>query len=155
MSELKNLVDEFKTIHHGDPWHGPSLREILSDITAEEAAAKPFPGVHSIREIVLHIAGWQEVVHLRLEGKATGEPPEGDFPEGPDWKASLAKLEEWNRRLLSLISGFPDATLDNKVAGKDYTVGFMLHGLVAHCVYHSGQIGLLKKVLRSGRTSNQ
>ena len=150
MSELTNLIDEIQRIYRGDAWHGLSLADILSDITAEEAAAKPFPGIHPIREIILHIAGWQEVFHLRLEDKEATEPPEGDFPEGPNWSASLAKLEESNRRLLSLISGLSDASLDSTVAGRNYTVGFMLHGLVCHCVYHSGQISLLKKALRSG-----
>jgi uncharacterized damage-inducible protein DinB len=155
MSELANLVDEIQRIIRGNPWHGSSLAEIVSDISAEEAAVKLFPDVHSIREIVLHIAGWQEVFFIRLQGKIVSEPPEGDFPEEPaDWHASLAKLEDSNRRLLSLISGLSDASLDAGVAGKDYTVGFMLHGLVSHCVYHSGQISLLKRAIRSGRVSN-
>ncbi len=151
MSELANLVDEIQRIIRGNPWHGPSLAEIVSDINPEESAAKPFPGVHSIREIILHIAGWQEVFLIRLQGKMASEPPEGDFPEDPaDWHASLAKLEDSNRRLLSVISGLSDTSLDTGVAGKDYTVGFMLHGLVSHCVYHSGQISLLKRALRNG-----
>jgi uncharacterized damage-inducible protein DinB len=154
MSELANLVDEIQGITRGNPWHGPSLAEIVSDISAEEAAATPFPGVHSIRELILHIAGWQEVFLLRLQGKIASEPPEGDFPEDPaDWHASLARFEDSNRRLLSVISGLSDASLDAGVAGKDYTVGFMLHGLVSHCVYHCGQVSLLKRVLRSGRVS--
>ncbi len=154
MSELAHLIDEIQGITRGNPWHGPSLAEIVADISAEEAAAKPLPGVHSIRELVLHIAGWQEVFFLRLQGRLASEPPDGDFPEGPaDWHASLAALEDSNRQLLSLLSGLSDASLDAVVAGKEYTVGFMLHGLVAHCVYHSGQISLLKKALRSGRVS--
>lgn len=151
MSELAHLVNEIREMTGGEPWHGSSLAEIVSDISADEAAARPLPGVHSIRELVLHIAGWQEVFFLRLQGKLASEPPEGDFPEEPaDWHAALGILEDSNRRLLSVISGLSDASLDARVAGKDYTVGFMLHGLVSHCVYHSGQISLLKKALRSG-----
>lgn len=150
MSELANLVDEIQEMTHGHPWHGLSMAEILSDLSAEEATAKPFPGLHSIRELILHIAGWQEVFFIRLQGNQASEPPEGDFPAEPaDWPASLAKFEDSNRRFLAVVSGFSDASLDAKVAGKDYTVGFMLHGLVSHCVYHSGQISLLKKALRS------
>lgn len=154
MSELANLVDEVRGITRGNPWHGPSLAEIVSDISTEEAAAKLFPGVHSIRELVLHIAGWQGVCLLRLQGKLVSEPPEGDFPADPaEWHATLANLEASNRRLVSVMSGLSDASLDASVAGKDYTVGFMLHGLVSHCVYHSGQISLLKRALRSGLAS--
>jgi uncharacterized damage-inducible protein DinB len=154
MSEVANLVDEIQGVTRGNPWHGPSLAEIVSDISAEEAVARPLPGIHSIRELVLHIAGWQEVFFLRLQGKTASEPPEGDFPDDPaDWLAALEKLEDSNRRLLSVVSSLSDASLDEGVAGKDYTVGFMIHGLVAHCVYHSGQISLLKKALRSARVS--
>jgi uncharacterized damage-inducible protein DinB len=153
MSELAHLVEEIHSITRGNPWHGASLAEIVSDISADEATAKPLPGVHSIRALVLHIAGWQEVFFLRLQGKTANEPPDGDFPDDPaDWHAALEKLEDSNRRLQSVVSGLSDASLDAGVAGKDYTLGFMIHGLVAHCVYHSGQISLLKKVLRSEAT---
>ena len=149
MSELTRLMEEFQRVYHAEPWHGPSLAEIVTDITPTEAAARPFPGVHSICEIVLHIAGWQEVCQLRLQGMEVNEPSEGDFPEGPDWKAALARLEESNRRFLAAMSSLSDAALDSTVAHKDYTVGFMLRGVVSHCVYHSGQVSLLKKALRS------
>jgi hypothetical protein len=34
------------------------------------------------------------------------------------------------------------------VAGRDYTVRFMVRGAIRHAVYHSGQIGLLRKLAR-------
>ena len=38
--------------HEGEAWHGPSLRELLQDVTAEQAEARPVAGAHSIRELV-------------------------------------------------------------------------------------------------------
>src|SRR2546428_4142197 len=56
MSEIQTIIDELKSIHDGDPWHGPSLKEILSGVTAEQAAPKPLTNAHSIWELTLHIA---------------------------------------------------------------------------------------------------
>ncbi len=36
--------------------------------------------------------------------------------------------------------------LDKVVAGRDYTMYVMLHGVIQHNLYHAGQIAVLKKV---------
>ena len=58
---IQTIIDELKEIHDGEPWHGPSLKEILSGVTAEQAAAKPLANAHSIWEITLHVAAWEGV----------------------------------------------------------------------------------------------
>lgn len=152
MSELDRLVDAMKRIQDGDAWHGLSLREILVDVTAEKAAARPIPGTHNIWELVLHIAAWEEAFCKRLEGIRVDEPAEGDFPALPEtgpqqWAHALARLGEAHNRLIQAISRLPVASLDELVVGKDYTVGYMLHGIIRHHVYHAGQIRLLQKAL--------
>ena len=80
MSELANIIGELKIIHRsGDAWHGPALRDVLTGLTPDEAA-RPLPNAHSIWEIVLHIAGWEEVFLRRLEGLLAASPEGGDFP---------------------------------------------------------------------------
>jgi uncharacterized damage-inducible protein DinB len=152
-SEIAKLIDELTRIQDGDAWHGPALREILADVTAEQAAARPIPNGHSIWELALHIAAWENVFLRRLAGQAVDEPEEGDFPaiESADpeaWKQAVGKLESAHARLLRLVSGLSDSTLEETVAGKDYSVGFLLRGIVRHHVYHAGQMGLLKKLAR-------
>ena len=39
MSEVANVLDELRWIHEGDAWHGAALKESLSGVTAEQAAA--------------------------------------------------------------------------------------------------------------------
>src|SRR5882672_7872565 len=56
MSQIQTVINDLKDIHDGDAWHGPSLKEILSGVTAERAAAKPLANAHSIWEITSHIA---------------------------------------------------------------------------------------------------
>ncbi|HKC66556.1 MAG TPA: DinB family protein [Pyrinomonadaceae bacterium] len=151
MSEAEYIADELREIHEGNAWHGPSLREALDRLKADEAAARPIASAHSIWEIVGHIKGWENVFCLRLEGTQKKEPEE-DFPaihEVSDeaWKQTLSELDETHARLLKVIRKLSDEKLDEMVAGTGYSVRYLLHGIVRHHVYHTGQIALLRKAL--------
>jgi uncharacterized damage-inducible protein DinB len=150
MSEMESLVDELQRIHDGDAWHGPALREVLTGVSAEQAAARPFDQAHNIWELVRHVTAWENVFRRRLEGEPVEEPEEGDFPPADDtgeaaWAQAVARLDQEHARLIQVASGLPDSALQEKVAGRDYTVRFQLASAVRHYVYHTGQIALLKK----------
>ena len=150
MSEIADIIEELKNIHDGNAWHGPSLREGLGGLTHEEAAARPLPNAHSIWEIVGHIAGWESVFRRRLEGQQASEPEEGDFPPVEEasenaWARSLGRLDDEHEKLLGVILKLSDQTLETSVAGRDYTVRFLLHAIIRHHVYHAGQVALLRK----------
>jgi uncharacterized damage-inducible protein DinB len=149
-SEITNILDELKKINEGGAWHGPALREILAGVTAEQAAARPIPNAHTIWELVLHITAWENVFFQRLAGTPSDEPEEGDFPpvdktDAVAWEQALAKLESTHERLMKTVSSLSDSDLTKNVAGKEYSVGFMLRGIALHHVYHAGQIALLKR----------
>ena len=151
MSEIQTIIDELKNIHDGDAWHGPSLKEILSGVSAEQAAAKPLANAHSIWELTLHVAAWEGVFMRRLGGQQMNEPEEGDFPAVTDaseetWRRTLTGFDETHRRVIDAVSELTDERLSEIVPGKDYTIEYMLRGLMRHHVYHAGQIALLKKV---------
>jgi uncharacterized damage-inducible protein DinB len=150
MSEIQTIIDELKNIHDGDAWHGPSLKEILSGVSAEQAAAKPLADAHSIWELTLHVAAWEGVFMRRLAGQQMNEPEEGDFPAVTDtseeaWRRTLNRFDEEHRRVIEAAVTLTDERLSEIVPGKDYTVEYMLRGLMRHHVYHAGQIALLKK----------
>jgi uncharacterized damage-inducible protein DinB len=150
MSEIQTIIDELKNIHDGDAWHGPSLKEILSGVNAGQAAAKPLANAHSIWELILHVAAWEGVFMRRLAGLRMNEPEEGDFPAVTDaseeaWRQTLNRFDEGHRRLIEAVATLTDERLSEIVPGKDYTVEYMLRGLMRHHVYHAGQIALLKK----------
>jgi uncharacterized damage-inducible protein DinB len=154
MSDIARIVDELERIYDGDAWHGPSLRDTLKGVAAAQAAARPIGDAHSIWEILRHIAGWNDVVTRRLEGHPTDEPAEGDFPQIAQsseaaWAGALANLERSHGRLITLISSLGPERLQETAAGENYSVSFMLHGMVRHIVYHSGQIAILKKMAKA------
>jgi len=148
MSLIQDTIDDLASIHDGDAWHGPSLKEILAGVTAAQAAARPLPNAHTIWELVLHIVAWDDVFRTRLEGRPMNAPEEGDFPPVADaseaaWQKTLARVDETHRRLIDTIDRVTDEQAT--VPGKDYTVAYLLRSLARHQVYHAGQIMLLKK----------
>lgn len=54
--EIKRLEEQLKRALEGEAWHGPSVLESLAGVSADEAAAHPISGAHSIWEIVLHVS---------------------------------------------------------------------------------------------------
>jgi len=150
VSETADFTAQLRVIHEGDAWHGPALRELLSGLSPAQAASRPFAQAHSIWEIVLHIAAWENVYRQRLAGAALHEPEEGDFPPIANltpaaWEAALAHLEGVHQELQRAVAALPESALERIVPGRTGTVRFMLQSAVRHHVYHTGQIALLKK----------
>lgn len=140
----------------GPMWHGPSLVDLVGDVTAEQAAARPVAGAHSIWELVLHIITWMEIVRERLHGAEPVEATaERDWPKVTDtsaeaWRDTVERLKEANRLLADDVRALPDSSFSERVPGRDYGLGVMLRGVVEHDTYHGGQIAILKKALGAG-----
>jgi uncharacterized damage-inducible protein DinB len=151
MSETQRIETLLQQAFEGNAWHGPALRQLLADVTASSAAARPLANAHSIWEIVLHIATWEEVVRRRLQGETIVDlPPDQDWPSVRDtseaaWHKALQDLEQANRALREMIVRIDDWHLTDDVPGKDHSVYTMLHGIIQHDLYHAGQIAVLKK----------
>jgi uncharacterized damage-inducible protein DinB len=150
MSETKRIADQLHRAYAGGAWHGPALRELLRGVSAKQAAARPLRGAHTTWELVLHITAWKRAVYRRMQGKATSLSHAENFPAMPkattaNWKKTLAGLRTAQNDLHRTISALPESRLKRIVPGKRYSLYFMLHGLVQHDLYHSGQIALLKK----------
>ena len=157
MNEIARIVDQLEREHAGDPWHGSPLAVILDGITAEQAAARPIPGGHSVWQLVLHITGWKNEVRRRLSGAPAGEPESGDWPAVGDptpdrWSEAREHLELAHRLLVSAVKDFSEPNLfiptndaRNRELGLGVTYYELLHGIVQHDVYHAGQIAILKK----------
>jgi hypothetical protein len=151
MSESARIADQLRCAFVGDAWHGPSLRELLVDVDAATAAAHRLPDAHSIWELVLHIAAWDEAVNRRIvAGKAITLNAAQNFPPVKDrskaaWKRALAHLNKMHSNLVKTVAALPDSRLQERVPGKNYSVYFMLHGVTQHELYHAGQIAILKK----------
>lgn len=155
MTETHRLNLQLKLAQQGGAWHGPSLRELLDGVTAEQAAARPVPGAHSLWELVNHIAAWERIVTRRLQGEVIDEvADEINFPSVVDaseaaWQATLQQFEETHRQLREAIKQIDDARLQEPTPGKEHPLYIELYGVLQHDVYHAGQFALLKKLTTS------
>src|SRR5919199_1641697 len=90
MREVERIADQLRRAHEGGAWHGPSVRELLAGVTAEQAAARPFEGAHSIRELVEHVEAWERAILRRLGGD-----PAAIYKTPEDWPEAEASEEAW------------------------------------------------------------
>ncbi len=147
MTEIERIADQLHRSYYGNAWHGPALEELLKDVAADRAARRAVPDGHTIGEIVLHISAWEIAAAAALSGTPMPAVPwEGDWPKpGKNWEDARAQLKRATDDLESAVRKLSDARLPETVPGRQYSIYFLLHGIVQHNLYHAGQIALLKK----------
>jgi uncharacterized damage-inducible protein DinB len=154
MTEIERILDQLRRAYEGEAWHGPSVREVLAGVTAEQARVRPLANAHSIWELVHHIAVWESVGRRRLEGDRAQiniSSPE-DWPPPDDasaaaWEQAKASLDRGHQALRDAIARVPESRLDEPIFEGMSTVYVTLHGVIQHDLYHAGQIAMLKKAL--------
>ncbi len=144
------IADQLRRAFYGSAWHGPGLLEVLADVDAATASAKPMPNVHSIWELVLHIAVWDDAGSRRLRGEKWQPTGLANFPPMPAptaaaWRKAVAATKRTHDGLVRTVAALPDSRLRDRVPGKRYDFYHMLHGIAQHELYHAGQIAILKK----------
>jgi uncharacterized damage-inducible protein DinB len=153
MREAARIADQLKRAHEGGAWHGPAVDELLAGVTAEQAAARPFEGAHSVWELVAHIEAWERAILRRLEGDpAQIYNTQEDWASLSDtseeaWAAARRKLAETYVALRAAVLGLDDAQLDEPILPNMSTRYVSLHGAVQHTLYHAGQLALVRKWL--------
>jgi uncharacterized damage-inducible protein DinB len=151
MSDAARIAEQLRNAFEGNAWHGPALLELLVDVDPATAASHPLPETHSIWELVLHVAAWDDAVNRRIvERKALQLKAAQNFPPVKDkssaaWKKAIAELKKTHAALVKTAAGLSDKRLSERVPGKKYNIRFMLDGVAQHELYHAGQIAILKK----------
>lgn len=155
--ELLRIIDLLNTTYEGEEtWHGPSLAEVMRDVTPDIAGLRISPNTHSIAELLFHMTSWRIFCVKKMQGDAvfdilTPEKNFGQLPEKIDdfeWEALQMELSLSQEELINeLDKRDEDDFLEEIVPGRDYTYYDLLHGIINHDIYHSGQIMILKKAL--------
>jgi hypothetical protein len=142
---LLRLLDE---AYEKKAWHGPNLKGSLRGVSPKQAAYRPGPGRHSIRELTLHAAYWKYAVWRRLTGVKRGSFPlpgsnwfvRKGAPSPSEWRKDRTLLDAQHRRLRASVAALrtpPSATLERQI-----------YGVAAHDLYHTGQIQYVKRLQR-------
>lgn len=154
-ADMEIIEDQIKRAFWGKSWHGPSVREVLAGVSAEDAAAHPIAGGHSIWEIVLHLISGYRLVLRRVRGERAQLSPQEEWPAVPErsskaWRETQHALEQLNQQLQSAVRAFPPERL-SQALGSKYSAYIQFCGTPQHDLYHAGQIVLLKKALAAPR----
>jgi uncharacterized damage-inducible protein DinB len=152
---IQHIILQLQESYSGEPWHGRSIKALLSEVTPEIGLKKPNANSHSIAELIYHIITWRDFTISRLE------PEEGknaayfesidwrplDLSSKKTWEEGLRLLEESQQRLVRVLEKFNDSIIPEKVRERTYTFKTMLYGLIQHDAYHAGQIAYTMKLL--------
>ncbi|MCA1581336.1 MAG: DinB family protein [Acidobacteria bacterium] len=151
---LLPLIDE---AYDRRAWHGPNLRGSLRGLSAADAAWRPRPGRHNIRELVVHAAYWKYAVRRRLTGARRGSfRLEGsNWIERPgseaSWKEDLDLLGDEHRLLREVISALPESRFAGRASAGEHSAARLIRGIAAHDLYHAGQIRLVRALAKPRR----
>ena len=159
--EVERLRRELMATLNGDPWYGSAVLNILDGIDANQAAAHPIHGTHSIWELVLHMTAWAYETKRRLEGGPHRTPAEGDWPKVHSttreaWADALMRLQRAHEDLARTVEAAEDADLSRQIGGAQVdalgnpvTYYQTIVGILQHDTYHAGQIAILKKAIQN------
>ena len=113
----RRLEEQLGRALEGKAWHGPSVLEALEGVSAEQAAAHPIAGAHSIWELVLHLCGTYGLVLRRLGGDVRQLTASEDWPAVPapsaeNWRDAIRVLKQLNEELRHAVRNYPAERLD-------------------------------------------
>lgn len=150
MSEIVRIQDQLKRAFEGPAWSGPSVLEALEGVSATRATRRPIRGAHSIWELTLHIAVWEDVVRRRALGESFNPSDEQDWPAvrvktPAAWAAAIRKLKAGHQALREVVAAFDERRLDQPLVPGGNSAYVQFHGAAQHDLYHAGQIAVLKK----------
>lgn len=150
---LLQLVGEAFKNH---AWQGTNLRGSIRGLTSQHAAWRPSANRHNVWEIIVHTAYWKYIVRRRLLGEKKGSFPlkGSNWIRRPvaiseqEWKKDIRLLEEMHTSLYKAIARLKPNQLKKRPAGSKYTNLATIAGIACHDVYHTGQIQLLKRLMK-------
>jgi uncharacterized damage-inducible protein DinB len=151
--EIMRLEEQLRLALEGEAWHGPSVLETLTGVSAEQASSHPIPGAHSIWELLLHIGSDYTLLLRRMAGDGRPLTPEEGWPGCPpataeNWQQAVEALRRLNQQLREAVHAFPADRLDEPLVPEvPYTAYIQFIGVTQHNLYHAGQISLLKRAL--------
>ncbi len=156
-SEAGRIADQLRRAFYGSAWHGPAVLQLVKDIDAKTAVAKPLDDVHSIWELLLHIEAWDRAGLIRLSGQKCQMTGKKNFPPVTSstdalWRETVAQVKGTHDELVETVAGLSESRLRDQVPGKPYDFYHMLHGIAQHELYHAGQIAILKKAAGKSRS---
>ncbi len=155
MSELQQILEQYDQTLIGEAWYGDPVWKILDGIDARCAAAQPIAGAHTIWQLVMHMAFWENIATRRFSGPVTPDEA-GNFPPTPAaddaaWRKTLDEFRASNEAFRAALSQVDPTRLSENTPGGQRSFRYEMVGVVQHDIYHAAQIALLKKAYAASR----
>jgi uncharacterized damage-inducible protein DinB len=156
-SEIVSLLQLIDESYEKKAWHGPNLKGSIRGLTAKQAAWRPSPERHNIWEVVVHCAYWKYIVRRRILGEKRGSFPH----KGSNWfvrrtgltekawREDVRLLEICHRTMRDAVAGLKKSELALVPRGSKVSNNRIISGIASHDLYHTGQIQLLKRLMKS------
>jgi hypothetical protein len=154
--EINLLLQIIGEGYNNHAWHGPTLRGSIRGLTAKQAAWRPGPKRHNIWEIIVHAAYWKYAVRRRLLGEKKGSflLKGSNWIKRPveitekAWRNDVRLLDETHNSMCKAIIQLKPHQLKLKSPGSRFTNLATVSGIACHDIYHTGQIQLLKRLMK-------
>jgi len=153
-AKIRTYVEQLTQNYEGGSWQAENFIAKLKDVDDNTAFLQPFPGVHSVAEIVWHCCYWRNVLINTIEGDYAYRErtlQELNFLSlqalrDKGWNTLVSELGHSQKVLLEKLSHFRDRDLLREYK-PGYTFDYLIVGVIQHDIYHLGQIGLVKRIL--------
>jgi hypothetical protein len=158
-AEVETLLEMIDQAYDHRAWHGTNLKGSIRGVTAKEAAWRPGATRHNVWELVVHAAYWKYTVRRRILGEKRGsfplegsnwfERPQGKRADVGAWKADVALLADTHATLRAAVATLSSRDLRTRRKGSPFDMRALVVGIAAHDLYHTGQIQMVKRLMRS------
>jgi len=146
MDEMGLILEQWVSTYEGSK---ENFAELLENVDASSARARPIEGRHTIWEIVNHCTYWVEAAMGAVNGfdmpaRVDDWPPVGEG-EG-EWRADVEKFYRAIDGLIRAVRVFDVERLHEGVPGEHYPYSFfeMFFRVAYHNIHHGGQIAILR-----------
>lgn len=152
---VENTIGQLKDVQNGVTWYDDNIENKINPIAANHAFVRPLPEIHSVAEIVSHMLVWRRDTIAKLKGQAstlTVESPE-NWKSNEElkligWDKLKQDLSDSQKELVDYLSDKDDSYLPETRYKEEYSLKYLVEGLLNHDLYHLGQIGITIKLLK-------
>jgi uncharacterized damage-inducible protein DinB len=150
------LIEQFNGLVNGPNWIGVSFRSVTRGLHASLAFQQPPGKRHSMAAIIQHMMAWKNFGLRQLQGdEKAGVSQAASFRLKPyaaadeqAWQQLLQDYHAIHSDLMEVLATTTPGRLQQKAGSRDYTLEYLVNGLLLHDSYHIGQLALIKKQLK-------
>ena len=158
---IKKYIHQIQQAYFGDNWLDEDMEKKLKNVNEENAFINPDGYIHSIAEIVSHLAEWRRELierlqfgrHAKLMMDSENNWRSNESLKKSGWAYLKEQLDNTQKDLIALLETKDDSFLESKWSG-EYDYDYLVVGLIQHDVYHLGQIGLIYKMITYRSVAN-